>query len=100
MVWIYEYYEKSLKNAVKKAREYVEHGVDYTYAVVSSTVLPENFDFDEGYVEDETYLPENVVYSVAKFDGKLVENFIEKENTDCYGAGSTACMEFCKNCNE
>lgn len=42
----------------------------------------------------------NVVYSVAKFDGKLVENFIEKENTDCYGAGSTACMEFCENCNE
>lgn len=73
-----QYYLKDKQKAIKDAKEYVEKGVEKTYAVVSKTKLPVNFDFDEGYVEDEKYLLEDVIYSAAKFNGEVVENFLNE----------------------
>ena len=74
-----QYYLKNKEKAIKDAKKYVEDGVDYTYAIVSKTTLPDDFDFDEGYVEDEEYSLENVVYAIAKINGEIVENFLEKQ---------------------
>lgn len=71
-------YHKTKEEAIAEAKEYVEDGVENTYAIVSNTWLPDDFDFDEGCVEDEKYEMEDVLYSVAKFNGELVEDFLSK----------------------
>jgi len=75
-----QYYETNKLVAIANARKYVEAGVERTYAIVSITWLPDNFDFEDGYVEDETYQTEDVVYSVAKIDGEIVEDFLSRPN--------------------
>lgn len=72
-----QYYVKREEDAIAAAKAYVENGVDHTYAVVSKTVLPDDFDYYDQCVEDETYLAEDVIYSVAKIDGKIVEGFVD-----------------------
>lgn len=72
-------YEKDEKKAVEEARKYVEDGVESTYAIVSFTFLPDDFDFEEGCVEDEAYLLQDVLYSVAKLNGEIVEHFLEEK---------------------
>lgn len=71
-------YIKSETEAIENARAYVEAGVDNTYTIVSKTWLPNDFDFDEGCVEDETYNVEDVIYSVAKINGEIIENFLAR----------------------
>ena len=68
---------KKEKSAIKQAKSYVEEGVESTYAIVSITALPDDFDFEDGYVENESYILEDVIYSVAKINGEIVENFLE-----------------------
>jgi hypothetical protein len=70
-------YEKDRNRAIKNAYEHVKAGGDGTYAVVSYTRVPEDFDFQNSCVENESYLLEDVAYSVAKINGKIVENFID-----------------------
>ena len=64
--------------AVKQAKQYVIDGVENTYAVVSNTTLDDDVDIndEELSVDYEEYITDNIVYSVAKIDGKIVENFI------------------------
>lgn len=68
---------KKKEDAVASAKEYVEKGVENTYAIVSVTDLPDNTDFDDVDVEGEDYLVENIHYSVAKINGAIVENFVK-----------------------
>ena len=70
-------YESNKMVAIANAKKYVEDGVEKTYAIVSNTWLPNDFDFKNGRVEDETYKVEDVIYSVAKINGEIVENFIQ-----------------------
>lgn len=65
--------------AVKQAKQYVINGVENTYAVVSNTTLDDCVDLDDENlcVDCEDYIADNIVYSVAKIDGKIVENFIQ-----------------------
>lgn len=72
-----QYYVKEKQKAIEDAKAYVEAGVESTYAIVSTTALPDDFDFENGYVEGETYLMEDIAFSIAKIDGKIVENFLE-----------------------
>lgn len=74
-----QYYETSKMIAIANARRYAEDGVDNTYAIVSATKLPDDFDFRSGYVEDESYEMENVVYSVAKIGGEIIEGFLSRD---------------------
>ena len=71
-------YESNKMTVIVNARQYVEDGVENTYAIVSNTWLPNDFDFEEGCVEDETYKMEDVIYSVAKINGEIVEDFLSK----------------------
>ncbi|MEE1255979.1 MAG: hypothetical protein UHN47_05650 [Lachnospiraceae bacterium] len=73
-------YKADKTTATINAKRYVEDGVENTYAIVSNTWLPNDFDFEEGYVEDEKYKLEDVIYSVAKINGEIVENFLGLQN--------------------
>lgn len=70
-------YVEKKEDAVASAKEYVEKGVENTYAIVSVTDLPDNTDFDDVDVEGEDHLVENIHYSVAKINGAIVENFVK-----------------------
>lgn len=72
-----QFYVKSRKDAIKQAKEYVEDGVENTYAVVSNSYVSD--DNDLSILEDESYLPEDVIYSVAKINGNIVENFVKSD---------------------
>lgn len=75
-----QYYEPVFENAQQSALEYVKHGCDGTYAIVSkSRHKIEAFNGENIYdslVKDEDYDTKSVAYSVAKIDGNIVENFV------------------------
>lgn len=71
-----QYYVKDKEEALKQAKEYVDNGIDSTYAVVSETNIPYDYDFENGYIEGESYNTADVVYSVTKINGELVEDFV------------------------
>ena len=80
----YGYYDEcqcyivNKEKAIKEAKEYVENGVESTYAIVSITAIPDDANLEEIYVEGEVYVLEDVIYSVAKINGEIVENFLVK----------------------
>ena len=71
-----QWYCKCKPVAKQDVRVYVRDGLEGTYGIVSATVLPDDFDFEDGYVENESYLVDDIIYSVAKINGEIVENFI------------------------
>lgn len=70
-------YIKDKSKAIKDAKAYVEAGVENTYAIVSNTTLDDDVDVDNADVEYEEYILDNVIYSVAKINGEIIENFLE-----------------------
>lgn len=74
------YKEKDLAKAIKYAREYVAEGVDMTYAVITNQgQINYAYGIDDGNIEDFTYLLEDVIFSIAKINGEIIENFIKQE---------------------
>lgn len=77
-----QYYIKDEQRAIEDAKAYVEAGVENTYAIVSNTTLDDDVDIDDDElavdVVCEEYILDNVVYSVAKINGKIVEHFLEQ----------------------
>lgn len=73
-----QYYKANLQQAIREANDYVNAGVDQTYAIVSETMVPNYSKLTDTPVENESYNIENVVYSVAKLNGQVVPNFIQK----------------------
>ena len=73
-----QYYVSSLKQAIRNAELCMRHGVVGTYVVVSKTAIRDPYSVDETPVEGETYSLDSVVYSVAKTDDGVVENFFDK----------------------
>ena len=75
------YKEKDLAEAIKYAREYVADGVDMTYAVITNQgQINYNNEFDEDNIEGFTYDAKDVIFSVAKINGEIIENFIKEEH--------------------
>lgn len=72
-------YVATEEEAIEQAKHFVVDGIENAYAVVSRTTLDDDVDIndDELCVEGEEYITDNIVYSVAKIDGKIVENFIQ-----------------------
>lgn len=73
-----QHYAVNLMNEVEKARAYVTNGTDNSYAVISRTIVKDTLTDDQIYnmhVNEETYLPEDVLFSIAKIDGEIKENF-------------------------
>lgn len=72
------YIEKE-EDAIRYAKEYAKNGVENTYAVVSKVILPADFDFREDkHIFCEEYNIDDVIYSVTKCNGKIIEGFISK----------------------
>lgn len=76
-----QFYLLTKEEAIDQARAYVEMGVDNTYAVVSDTIVNKTDNIKEAcvYDEDHDFTLENVVFSIAKINGIVVENFLKKE---------------------
>jgi hypothetical protein len=69
-----------LAKAIKDAREYVANGVDMTYAVITNQgQINYNGGFNENHIGNFTYKCEDVIFSVAKIYGKIVEDFVQEE---------------------
>lgn len=75
-------YKKSdLAKAIDYARKYVADGVDMTYAVITDQgQINYCEEFDDGNIEGFTYPCEDVIFSIAKINGKIIENFIKEAN--------------------
>ena len=73
-----QFYTRTKKEAIEYVKKYVDDGVETTYGVVSETTLPYYYDFDNGELGPETYHLVDVVYSIAKVDGEMKENFVLK----------------------
>ena len=71
-----QYYVDTLNQAKHDAKEYVEQGVDNTYAIISSSALPDDIDVEEALTKNESYSIKDVVYSLKKENDKLIENFL------------------------
>ena len=73
------YKESDLAKAIRDAKLYVVDGVDMTYAVIT-TQGQINYVGDtletEWVLDDFTYKAEDVIFSVAKINGKIIEDFI------------------------
>lgn len=69
-------YIKTLDEAIKEAKSYVENGVENTYAIVSNTTLDDDVDINDCPAECEEYIVDNVVFSIAKINGTIIENFL------------------------
>lgn len=75
------YKEKDLKKAIEYAREYVADGVDMTYAVITNQgQVNYYYGLDDGNIEDFTYDAKDVIFSIAKINGKIREGFIKEEH--------------------
>lgn len=73
-----QYYVQIQDDAIKQAKQYVIKGNENVYAIVSETVLNDDIDLENACVENEEYITNNIIYSIAKINGKVVENFIDK----------------------
>ncbi|MBQ7673587.1 MAG: hypothetical protein IJT36_03560 [Alphaproteobacteria bacterium] len=76
-----QFYSTKESYEEKKAEylDYVKEGVENTYIVVSETAIDDNDEDELPQVSEENYLCSNVVFSAAKINGKIVENFIKQE---------------------
>lgn len=73
-----QFYTKTKEEAIEYVKKYVKEGVVGTYGIVSETTLPYDYDFEDDHFGPEKYHPADVVYSLAKFDDEIIENFILK----------------------
>lgn len=76
------YLAKEKDDTILYGKAYVENGVDGTYAVLTDQGECENGndgDFDDGCVEGFEYKHKNIIYSVAKINGRIVENFLNED---------------------
>lgn len=75
------YRSQDIDEAIDYAKYYVNKGVDMTYAVVTNQGEHEyEPPFDNGIIEDFKYSCEDIIYSVAKINGCIVENFIDTKS--------------------
>ena len=72
-----QYYVKEQQKAIEEARAYVKKGNENTYAIVSNATLDDDVDLDGLIVDCEEYILDNVVYSVAKINGEIIEDFLD-----------------------
>ncbi len=82
-----QWYVRSEQEAIQIAKEYVNDGVENTYAVVSQEAIDDDFDEDLEELEPSyhEYIMDSVIYSAAKMDSKIVEHFLKvyKEAIQC-----------------
>ena len=74
-----QFYTKTKEKAIEYVKKYIEKGVVGTYGVVSETTRLYDYDFEnQNDFGPETYHPADVIYSIAKFEDEIKENFVLK----------------------
>lgn len=75
-----QFYTKTKEEAIKYVKDYIKRGVDEinAYGVVSETNIIYDYDFENDDIGEESYHPADVVYSLAKINGEIKENFVIK----------------------
>jgi hypothetical protein len=75
-----QFYTKTKEEAIKYVKDYIKRGVDgiNAYGVVSETNIIYDYDFENDDIGEESYHPADVVYSLAKINGEIKENFVIK----------------------
>lgn len=73
------YKGEDLIEAIKYAREYVNAGVNMTYAIITNQGIV-NYDepWDDSRIEGFTYNTEDVIFSIAKINNEIIEDFIKE----------------------
>lgn len=72
------YKGEDLIEAIKYARQYVLGGVDMTYAVITNQgIVNYNEPWESDRIEDFTYNREDVIFSIAKINGEIIEDFVK-----------------------
>lgn len=75
-----QFYTKTKEEAIQYVKDYIARGVDEinAYGVVSETNIIYDYDFENDDIGEESYHPADVVYSLAKINGEIKENFVLK----------------------
>ena len=75
-----QFYTKTKEEAIEYVKDYIKRGVDEinAYGVVSETNIIYDYDFENDDIGEESYHPADVVYSLAKINGEIKENFVLK----------------------
>ena len=71
-----QYYVKDLEEAKKDVKNHINETDENAYGIISETFLDDDVDINDTYVEGETYDVESIVYSLAKINNELKENFV------------------------
>ena len=75
-----QFYTKTKEEAIAYVKDYIKRGVDEinAYGVVSETNIIDDYDFENDDIGEESYHPADVVYSLAKINSEIKENFVLK----------------------
>ena len=75
-----QFYTKTKEEAIAYVKDYIKGGVDEinAYGVVSETNIIDDYDFENDDIGEESYHPADVVYSLAKINSEIKENFVLK----------------------
>lgn len=77
-----QYYVATLEQAKKDSINHINENIkNNPYAVVSTTELPEDYDFENDCLQTEEYRTENIVFDACVKNGKIKENFVVKQKT-------------------
>ncbi len=73
------YKEADKDKAIEHAKQYVANGVNMTYAIITNQGQCHYTEpFDDGNIEGFTYECVDVIYSVAKINGEIIEHFVRE----------------------
>ena len=69
-----------VEEAIAYVKDYIKRGVDEinAYGVVSETNIIDDYDFENDDIGEESYHPADIVYSLAKINSEIKENFVLK----------------------
>lgn len=75
-----QFYTRTKEEAIEYVKDYIKRGVDEinAYGVVSETNIIDDYDFENDDIGEKSYHPADVVYSLAKINSEIKENFVLK----------------------
>lgn len=81
-----QYYAHNLSAQIKHARERIQLFGDMSYIIIQRATFDADVlattPLDQIDVTGETYFPCDVEFSIAKINGKIIENFIQKPSRE------------------
>lgn len=75
----FQEYHENLETAQVVASMFVSSAEGERYGIVSESQLRDGESVETKSPKGEEYLPQNVVFSIARENGKIIENFVENQ---------------------